>query len=290
MAEVELGPNRYGKAAVRLVVIDRESERHGITEFTVASALAGDLTPTHLAGDNSQVLPTDTQKNTVYAFAREHGVGEPEDFGLLLGRHYVATQEAIHTATITVTQHYWDRLELGSGPAPHSFARSGGEVRRTVVTVTRDGAWVRSGLSGLTLLNSTGSEFHGFPVDKYTTLRETSDRILATAVDAWWRHDTTEVSWGKSYPAARQALIEAFATTYSLSLQQTLYAIGTRVIQDCPSVAEVRLALPNKHHFLVDLAPFGLENPGEVFVATEEPHGLIEGTVLRAGTPAGPAW
>jgi urate oxidase len=289
-APVQLGANRYGKAAVRLVKIDRDTTEHRITEFTVASALAGDLASTHLTGDNSAVLPTDTQKNTVYAFAKEYGVGEPEDFGLLLGRHYVKTQEAIHTATITITQHFWDGLALADGPAPHSFARSGAEVRRTVVTVTEDGAWVRSGLTGLTLLNSTDSEFHGFPVDQYTTLNETDDRILATAVDAWWRHDTVDVPWGASYTAARQALLHAFATTHSLSLQQTLYAIGTQVITDCPSVAEVRLTLPNKHHFLVDLTPFGLENPGEVFVATEEPHGLIEGTILRAGTPSGPTW
>lgn len=270
-----LGPNQYGKAGVRLVTVDRSEDNHVVTDLTVASALSGDLEGTHLTGDNSAVLATDTQKNTVYALAREFGVGEPEAFALRLGRHFVSSQASIHRARISIEQHRWERF------GPHSFARSGAETRRVLVTVTADSAHVSSGLGDLTVLNTTDSEFHGFPRDAYTTLPETSERMLATSVDAWWDHTTPDVDWGTAYPRARDALLAAFAETYSYSLQQTLYAMGSRVLTECPSVEEVRLALPNKHHNLVDLTPFGLDNPDQVYVAPSEPFGLIEGTVRR---------
>jgi urate oxidase len=156
--------------------------------------------------------------------------------------------------------------------------------------VTNDGQRERvlSGLTGLVLLSSTGSEFRGFLRDRYTTLAEASDRILATSVDATWRHASPPDDWGKSFAAARAALTTAFADTYSRSLQQTLFAMGERVLGACAGVGEVRLSLPNRHHFLVDLEPFGLDNPGEVFHVDDRPYGLIEGTVLADGAAPDP--
>lgn len=288
---IVLGPNRYGKAEVRLVRVARDGPRHDLRDLTVTIALAGDLAATHLSGDNSALLPTDSQKNTVYAFARRYGVDQIEDFGLLLARHFVTSQPAIDWARVRIEEHPWQRL------GPHSFQRAGSESRLATVTVTDEQAVVESGLTGLLLLNSTNSEFTGYVHDAYTTLPETRDRVLATVVDAHWRHlakpGPAGTDWAASHHAVREALVAAFVETYSLSLQQTLYAMGHRVLARCPEVAEIRLSLPNKHHLLVDLAPFGLDNPGEVFVATDRPYGLIEGTVTRAGadqaTPAGGA-
>ncbi len=276
---IVLGPNRYGKAEVRLVRVSRETETHRLADLTVGISLSGDLAATHFTGDNSGVLPTDTMKNTVYAFAQEHGVGEPEEFALRLARHFVATQGQVHAARVTVESFGWERL------GPHSFRRDGSHTRTCAVTVSADGAQVVSGLTGLVLLNSTASEFRGFPRDRYTTLPETTDRILATAVDARWRHlgDTRE--HGASFAGVRDALIKAFVHTYSGSLQQTLFAMGSRVLEERPEVAEIRLALPNRHHYLVDLEPFGLPNRNEVFLAGDRPYGLIEGTVTRDDAP-----
>jgi urate oxidase len=271
-----LGENRYGKAQIRLMKVDRASERHVLHDLNVSIALSGDMEDVHLTGDNTTVLPTDTQKNTAYAFAREHGVGEIEDFASLLARHFVDSQPSIHRARVHIEEYAWERL----GAAPHSFAQSGREVRTTTVTYDGRRDRVLSGLTGLVLLSSTGSEFRGFAKDRWTTLAEAADRILCTSVDATWRHTDRPGDWGKSYNAARAALTEAFADTYSRSLQQTLYAMGARLVSACPGVAEVRLSLPNRHHFLVDLEPFGLENPGEVFHVDDRPYGLIEGTVL----------
>nr|MDT0656621.1 urate oxidase [Micromonospora sp. DSM 115978] len=280
---IVLGTNRYGKAEVRLVRVVRDGARHELRDLNVSVALAGDLADTHLTGDNAQVLPTDTQKNTVYAFARRHGIDEIEAFGLKLARHFVDSQRAIHTARVRIEEYPWRRL------GPHSFQRDGGETRLATVTLTDQPATVtvESGLTGLVLLNSTDSEFAGYVRDEYTTLPETTDRVLATAVDARWRYARPDTDHAASYPAVRAALVGAFVETYSRSLQQTLYAMGERVLALRPEVAEIRLSLPNRHHLLVDLTPFGLDNPGEVYVATDRPYGLIEATVTRDDEPGG---
>lgn len=281
---IVLGPNQYGKAEIRLLHVSRDDGMHDIRDLNVSVTLSGELAATHLSGDNSAVLTTDTQKNTVFALAKEHGVGEIEDFGLLLARHFVSSQAAISFARVTIEQYPWARL------GGHSFVRSGREVRTATVSHDGDDSWVVSGLRDLTVLNSAGSEFWGFAKDRYTTLAETTDRILATAVHARWRHVSLG-GWAESYRAARELLLGAFVETYSYSLQQTLFAMGRRVLDGRPEIAEVRLALPNKHHFEVDMSPFGLENGGEVFYASDRPYGLIEGTVLRDDAPPpGKAW
>ena len=287
---VVLGANQYGKAEIRLLHVARDGGTHEITDLNVSVALSGELTATHLSGDNSAVLTTDAQKNTVFAFAHEYGVGEIEDFALLLARHFVESQAAISFARVTVERYPWDRL------GGHSFARSGREVRTATVSHDGSDSWVVSGLHGLTVLNSAGSEFWGFARDRYTTLADTTDRILATAVEARWRHarpvpGVEGSGWAESYSAARDLMLGAFADTHSYSLQQTLFAMGKRVLDGRPEIAEVRLSLPNKHHFEVDMSPFGLVNAGEVFYAADRPYGLIEGTVTRDDAPPpGKAW
>jgi urate oxidase len=272
---IRLGDNRYGKAEVRLVRVSRDGDRHELVDLNVSVALSGDLEATHLTGDNSAVLPTDTQKNTVYAFARSRGVGQPEEFGLALARHFVDGQVAISRAEITIEEYGWQRL------GPHSFQRAGAESRTAAVTYDGERAIVHSGLTGLVLMNTTGSEFKGFAVDEFTTLAPADDRILATAVNARWRHGSAESDWAESYAVVRSLLVEAFVETYSLSLQQTLFSMGSHVLAHRPEIDEVSLSLPNRHHFLVDLAPFGLDNPGEVYFPADRPYGLIEATVVR---------
>jgi urate oxidase len=287
---IVLGDNQYGKAETRLVRVDRHPDRHAISDLNVTTTLAGDLAATHLTGDNSGVLPTDTQRNTVYAFARD-GVGEIEDFALRLARHFVDNTPTVHRARVHVEQYRWDRITVDGRDAHHSFVRGAG-ARTATASYDGDQAWVVSGVTDLVVLNTTGSEFHGYPKDRYTTLPETTDRILATAVTACWRHARAESDdWAASYANAARQLLEAFAGTHSLSLQQTLHAMGHRMLDHRPEIVEVRLALPNKHHLLFDLTPFGLDNPGEVFFASDRPYGLIEGTVLRDDAPdAGLAW
>ncbi|MGW3846746.1 factor-independent urate hydroxylase [Streptomyces fagopyri] len=293
---VVLGQNQYGKAENRVVRITRDGGTHHIKDLNVSVALSGDMEEVHYSGSNANVLPTDTTKNTVYAFAKEHGIESAEQFGIHLARHFVTSQEPIRTARIRIEEYAWERIavpDAGSGPAGagearHSFVRKGQETRVTQITFDGETWEVVSGLKDLVVLNSTNSEFWGFVKDKYTTLPEAYDRILATQVAARWRFNWSgdeqrTPDWEKSYDQVRKHLLQAFAETYSLSLQQTLYQMGTRIIDNRSEIDEVRFSLPNKHHFLVDLTPFGLENDNEIYYAADRPYGLIEATVLRDG-------
>ncbi|HET8560768.1 MAG TPA: urate oxidase [Marmoricola sp.] len=292
---IRLGPNQYGKAEVRLVRVNRDTARHQIRDLNVSSALRGSFEAAHISGDQSDVLPTDTQKNTVYSFAREVGVTSIEEFALTLADHFIATAPAAEGARIAVEEYAWERIPVDGAGHDHSFVKSGGGTRTTVVNVDGSGpdrrAHVVSGIEDLTILKSTGSEFHGFLKDRYTTLQETDDRILATSLVARWRYAHTQVDWDKSYDAIKALLLQRFAEIHSYALQQTLYGMGEAVLEEHPEVAEIKFSAPNKHHFLVDLSPFGVDNPGEVFFAADRPYGLIEATVAREGaSDPGSAW
>jgi urate oxidase len=296
---IVLGPNQYGKAETRVVRVYRDGDQHEIRDLNVSTLLRGDFADAHTHGDQASVLPTDSQKNTCFAYAKEKGVGEIEDYALDLARHFVNDIRPVTTARVEVEEYRWERVSVAGQPHPHAFARSSSEVRTTAVTVTGRnrvaGYWIVSGLDGLVVMKSTGSEFHGFLKDRYTTLAETDDRILATSLTARWRYEAHRgqpKSWDEAHAQIRQILLERFADVHSLALQQTLWEMGKAVLEARNDVAEVRLSAPNRHHFLADLSPFGLSNPGEVFHAADRPYGLIQCAVQRddGATDPGPAW
>jgi urate oxidase len=284
---IVLGDNRYGKAETRVVRIVRDTDRHEIRDLNVSTALRGDFSDAHETGDQAHVLPTDSQKNAAFAYAEEHGVDSPEDYAIALADRLMSTCSAATSAQVRVEEYAWDRIPVDGTGHDHAFTRRGTDTRTCVVTVEgRDGlrrVHVLSGLTDLTVLKSTGSEFKGFLKDRYTTLEEADDRILATSLTAWWRHalGTEPADWNASYDAVRALLLETFATTYSRALQESLYVMGRSVLEAHGELAEIRFSAPNKHHFLVDLAPFGVDNPGEVFHAADRPYGLIEACVRR---------
>lgn len=296
---VILGQNQYGKAESRVVRITRDGATHHIRDLNVSVALSGDMDEVHYSGSNAHVLPTDTTKNTVYAFAKEHGIESAEQFGIHLARHFVTSQEPIRRARVRIEEYAWERIgtsgagsgEGVAGEPRHSFVRKGQETRLTQITYDGERWEVVSGLKDLVVMNSTDSEFWGYAKDKYTTLPEAYDRILATEVSGRWRFTWSDDAermpdWDESYEQTKKHMLQAFAETYSLSLQQTLYQMGARIIDNRSEIDEVRFSLPNKHHFLVDLEPFGLKNDNEVYFAADRPYGLIEATVLRDGCDA----
>lgn len=293
--DIVLGSNQYGKAENRVVRIYRDSARHVIRDLNVSTALRGDFSAAHTTGDQSHVLPTDTQKNTVYAYAKKVGVEQIEHYALALGRHFVDDTEPVEGARIEVDEYAWERIVVGGQPHDHSFVRKGQEIRTTVVTIDGKGqdqsAHVVSGLRDLVLLKSTGSEFAGFLTDDYTTLPETHDRVMATSLHVRWRYTTTDCDWGACYDEIRQILVQQFALVHSLALQQTLYEMGAGVLQARSEVAEVKLSAPNIHHVAYDLQRFGLDNDNEVFHVDDRPYGLIQASVQRDDAPdAGRAW
>jgi urate oxidase len=262
-----------------------------LRDLNVSTALVGDFVAAHLDGDQAHVLPTDTQKNTVFAFARTIGVGEIEDFALALARHFVDDVAPVTGADVRIDEYAWERIATGEQSPPrghdHAFRRSGREVRTTEVVVGADGAHVVSGLKDLVVLKSTGSEFAGFLVDELTTLPETHDRVLSTALTARWTYTDAAVrdgvDWAGAYAGIRAVLLHRFAGVHSLALQQSLWEMGRGVLEAHPEIVSIELVAPNIHHVAADLGPFGLDNPGEVFHVTDRPYGLIEVTVARDG-------
>ena len=293
---IRLGLTQYGKAETRVVRIYRDTERHEIRDLNVSTALRGDFDDAHLTGDQAKVLPTDSQKNTCFAFAKSHAAGAIEDYSIALAEHFVTDIPSVHQARVEVDEYPWERVPAGGTGHAHTFIRTGAG-NRTVVAAVSDGSlaenglWVISGLKDLVILKSTGSEFTGFYHDEYTTLPDATDRILATSLTVRWRYANREVLWDDAYAQVKELLLERFAQVYSHALQQTLFEMGSAVLAAREDIVEIRLSAPNKHHFLADLAPFGLDNPGEVFHAADRPYGLIQCSVQRDDAPsAGPAW
>ncbi|GEM29942.1 uricase [Nocardia neocaledoniensis NBRC 108232] len=293
---IVLTDNRYGKAENRVVRFYKENARHEIRDVNVSTTLRGDFAAAYTEGDQRHVLPTDTQKNTAFVFAKRPGLDTIEEYAIALATHFVDTVEPVSSARIDVESFGWQRVSINGSEHDHTWKRQGPDVRTAAVTVAGSGAdrqtWVLGGIKDLVVLKSTGSEFADFLTDEYTTLAPTHDRVLATSLDVGWRFaETAGFDWDEVYAGIEATLLELFATTYSKALQQTLHAMGTAVLERFPMLAEIRLAAPNKHHFDYDLARFGVENAGEVFWAADRPYGSIHATLQRADAPeAGLAW
>jgi len=276
---IRLGENNYGKQRVRILQVARHPDRHDIKELTLGIRLEGDFETAHTKGDNRKVLPTDTMKNTVYALAKQHAIESPEAFCLRLADHFLARNPQVSHVRIEAAETLWAPLAIEGKPHPHTFTGSSNEKRTAALAANRKEKSLHAGIAGLVVLKTTDSAFEDFLKDEYTTLKEDRDRILATSISANWLYRESTVDFDQNWRGVRQSLLEAFAGHNSESLQHTLYAMGEAALKKFPSIREIHLSLPNKHYNLVDLSPFHLENPKEVFLPTDEPHGLIEATV-----------
>jgi urate oxidase len=279
---IDIGANSYGKSAIRLVKVVRGETPHRVRDLTIAISLDGEFASSYRDGDNSTVIATDTMKNTAYGLAGEHLSGSIEDFGLALGRHFAEAEREVQVATISIDEHAWHPI----GGAPDAFSRDGSETRTATVAVGRGGAHITAGIKDLSVMKTTRSSFSGFPRDRFTTLAETDDRIMATKVSAWWTYtDGADVDFDRSFEAVRSTFLEIFADHDSVSVQASIWIIGKAILERHAEVDSIYMSLPNLHHWAVDLRPFGIENDREVYVATSEPHGLIEATIHRSDLP-----
>ena len=272
--------NRYGKSRIRLVKVRRARDPHELVDLTIDVQLEGAFDAVYVDGDNGPCLATDTMKNTVYALARQDPIDHVEAFALRLAGHFLEKPE-VSRARISAVEQPWGRLSSGGQPHPHAFVQAGAEHWTTVVTRDAAEAEIVSGLANLVVLKTTDSAFAGFPRDEFTTLPDTEDRIMATSITASWTYAPGPADFG-ARAQVRRALVETFAAHHSRSVQHTLYAMGEAALAACAGVTSITLTLPNRHHLLVDLKPFGLDNPNEIFVATDQPFGLIEATIRRS--------
>jgi urate oxidase len=276
-----LSHSAYGKSKIRIVQVLRGGERHDLRDLTVAIRFRGQYDESYTDGDNRHVLPTDTMKNTVYALAARDGIHEPESFGLALARHFLERNPRLSRVRIDLTEHLWSRIAGPQGDHGQAFIRSGPETRTAAIQAGRHRTMVGAGVADLMILKSADSAFSDFLRDPFTTLPDTRDRLLATSMTSTWRYQAADLDFSTMWQTVRGILLSEFATHKSESVQHTLHDMGQAVLNQVPEVSAIHLVMPNKHHLPVDLSRLGFENRNEIFVATDEPHGLIEATLVR---------
>jgi len=281
---VTVAENKYGKSRVRLVKVRRKDGWHDLHEWTVEVLLQGDFDSCFVAGDNSKILPTDTMKNTVYSLARDSSADCMEDFGKELAEFFLDHNPQVSGADISISEKMWDHLKSNGHPQPTTFIQSGGEIQTATITRTRAGnLTVTSGFADLVVMKTAKSAFEGYVQDSLTTLQPSQDRLLGTALSAKWTYAGTLVDFAAFRAQAREILLTTFAEHDSKSVQHTLYAMGRAVLEQLPEMDDIELTMPNKHYLLVDLSRFGQDNPNEIFVPIDEPHGTIQARLRRQG-------
>lgn len=273
--------HQYGKARVRVLKVFRNGPQHELREVEVSVLLEGDFDASFTHADNRLVVPTDTMKNIVQVLAKERLEADIERFGVALGDHFLTRYPQVSQATLHLAEHRWQRMIVAGQPHPHSFVEAGRARPFAQVVRTRAGTTIESGLEDLLILKSTGSGFEGFPRDEFTTLPETKDRIMATTMKATWLWSAAPMDYRATNERLLDAMLEKFAVPYSPSVQATLCWMAEAALGAVPEISRVHLALPNQHCLLVNFEPFGRDNPNEIFVPTDEPHGQIEATVSR---------
>jgi urate oxidase len=279
-----LAENSYGKSRVRLAKVKRHPDHHDFCEWTIEILLEGDFESCFVDGDNSKVLPTDTMKNTVYSLARSSLAKCMEDFGKELASFFLDRNPQVSAARVTLSEKSWEHLPASGKLHPTTFVQSSGERQTAEVRATRNGApSVRSGLENVVILKTAGSEFTGFLKDSLTTLPEATDRLFGTSVRARWKYSAPSLPFPVLRLKIREILLNTFAEHASKSVQHTLYAMGEAALANVPEVGDIELTMPNKHYLPADLSRFAQDNPNEIFVPIDEPHGTIEARLRRQG-------
>lgn len=277
-----LGENRYGKSRVRLSRITRHGDRHDFQEWTVRILLQGDFASSFTEADNSKILPTDTMKNTVYSIARDSKAATIEEFAMELGDYLLANNSQVSTTTVEIEEKAWERMHCDGASEPTTFRLCGPEVNTVQVVCEKSGRRsITSGVDGLTILKTTKSAFTGYIKDRLTTLKPAADRIFGTSATVGWTYETEEPDYANVRARVVGALLRTFAAHDSMSVQHTLFDMGKAALDAAPEIAAIKLTMPNLHHLLADLSPFGQDNPNHVFVPIDEPHGYIEAIVER---------
>lgn len=278
---IVLGRNDYGKSEVRLFKVKRDTARHEVWDLDVRVSLEGDFDAAHYDGDNSKLLATDTMRNTVYALAKDHLTGSIEGFGLALVDHFLQAGPTVTGCRVEITRFPWRRIEVDGQPHDHSFVRERGERKAKAWGDETGARKVEAGIDDVYVLKTTNSGWEGFYRERFTTLPDTDDRVLASIITAKWEYNTVEADFDRLWDSVVAKTLETFTDHYSPSVQNTLYRMGRAVLEEFPEIERIWYSFPNVHHIDYDLERFGIENNGEILHATQDPYGQIEGWVER---------
>ena len=278
-----LTSSSYGKSKVRLTKVVRKTPVHELFEFDVAVELSGDFQPAYTHGNNQNVIATDTIKNTVYVLAKENDFDSAEEFAMILVNHFIKTYQQVTFAQVTITQPSWQRITIDGKPHDHAFTNAGTQLRYVKATQKCSDASCAlfGGVRDMLVLKTTASEWADFHADRYRTLKDTHDRILSTRIDADWLYGWHQINFDVTREKIINAILQTFATHHSLGVQQTLLVMGEAVLEACHAIDWISFEMPNMHRIPFNLEPFGLKFENDIFVATDEPHGVIKGTVSR---------
>ncbi len=277
-----LGENHYGKSRVRLSRITRHADRHDFNEWTVRVLLEGDFESSFTEADNSRILPTDTMKNTVYFVARGSKAETIEEFAMELGDYLLSNNAQVSGVLVEIEEKAWERMAVDGLPDATTFKLGGPEVQSVRAVRDQGREWsIRSGVDGLVILKTTNSAFTGYIKDKLTTLKPATDRIFGTRATAEWDYVSPNSDYGAVRKKVVATLLREFAAHKSMSVQHTLFDMGKAALESAPEIARITLTMPNLHHLLVDLSPFGQDNPNHIFMPIDEPHGTIKATIER---------
>lgn len=278
---MKLLKNTYGKSRVRVLRVFKDGDRRDVREMTIKALTTGDYARHYIYADNSNAISTDTVKNVIHVVARENLDLGPELFCKAVAGKLLSSYPQAETATVEGLETKWTRLIVDGVGHSHSFTLDANGRPYARIDMTRSGCTITSGVSNFTFMKVTQSGWANYAKDKYTTLKEVDDRIAATSMEGRW----TWLKEPDSYEAANKTILDemlkVFATTYSYSIQDSLFRMASAALEAVSELAEISLACPNKHYLLINLELFGLDNDNQVFVATDEPHGQIECTVGR---------
>jgi urate oxidase len=277
---IVLGANSYGKAGNHLFKVVRATDRHEVRDYRVDVALSGEYDAVHTHGDNTGAMATDTMRNTVYAVASQNTFDSPERYGLQLV-DYLLTQPRVTGAKVSVVEQRWDRIVVDGRPHDHAFTKAAGGKHTAVVTGAGEQRAVTAGVDDLHVLKTTNSGWSNFLEGGYRTLKDTDDRILATSITATWDYREPSGDFGTWWDGVNEQIARTFTDHFSPSVQNTIWRMGQAILQRFEQIERVSFTLPNKHHLLYDLAPFGLDNDREIYWVTVEPYGRIQATVER---------
>lgn len=299
MNQFKIIDKEYGKAGVKLLYVAQNGPKHIIKELEVETSLTLDSEKDYKYGDNSDIIATDSQKNTVYILAKKFGVENLEKFGILLAQHFIDKYPWVVSARITLSQHPWSRIVDKQGAEhSHAFVSSPKFVRTAEVLMDRSRVpRVASGVRGLTVIKTTQSAFVNFFSDEYRTLPDMEDRIFSTIVTADWKYGNIRgLDFDKAFSTVESTILESFAGPadkgiYSPSVQQTQYLTQKSIFQKIPQVDAIKMSMPNRHYFPVDFSRFPIPEvqgagAGQVMLPVDKPSGMITSTLARTDIKA----
>ena len=276
-----IGGSTHGESRVRMLRLVRRGDRHDPRDLTVSLRFEGDFGGAFREGRPAGVIPGEALKTLVHTCARQHATGEIESFGLELCRRLLETHPQVAKVRAEVTEQPWLRMEVGGKAQGQAFVLGGPEQRGAAITSNGTQIAVVSSIDNLTVMRTSGF----MPSRPSAATDDVGDEglppLVVGALNIRWTYSTPDVTFGAYRQGVRSVVVETMALHASRSVQYTLYAIGDVLLASYPEISVVSLAMHERPYRPVDLFHANVENPDDLFVAVEEPVGVVEVTLER---------